>query len=183
MEPTTNNASAKIISALIIGLIVGFLAGAFWQNRRADGVVSSDTAAAAALAKTDDTEKTDSKDSEKETVTLKVASSTKATSSGVTGSLVVQDQIAGSEAVVSSLDAGEIVWVAVREVKDGKLGNILGAQKVFVGDDQRVSIELLRSTVAGETYRVVVYKDIGTPAFNYREDVVVEGVEATFKAK
>ena len=59
----------------------------------------------------------------------------------------------------------------------------MGAQKVLVGDGQKVVVELLRPTVSGGAYKVVLHKDVGDPAFNYREDTLVEGVEVKFSTK
>jgi len=194
MEPTTSgSSSAKIITALIIGLIVGFLAGAFWQARRLSAPALDTTAAALESATTkatlDADAKKDIKLSEKKepageaksAATAVTSVVTPATSSG-TLTLKVIDQQAGDNVAVSVTGVTEAVWAAVRETKDGKVGNILGAHKVFTGETSS-TIELLRPTVAGATYKVVLYKDIGDPAFNYREDVLVEGVDGTFSAK
>ncbi len=173
MEPTTNNASTKIISALIIGLLVGFFAGVFWQERRGTGTVPADISTEASKAQV------------AKEVTLVPPTTTAKTkaANNLSVGLLVTDQPAADLVEIANLNAKEILWVAVREEKGGTLGNILGAQKVFVGDGQKVIVELLRPTVPGGTYKVVLYKDIGTPAFNYREDVVVEGVEGRFIAK
>lgn len=194
MEPNTNNASGKIITALIIGLIVGFLAGAFWQARRLP-TSASDTAAAVLESASTGTAVLDASAKEETKVNAKkeTAGDAKAAVTGVPSvntsvtspsalTLKVADQLAGDSVFVSVTGVVEPVWVAVREMKDGKVGNILGAHKVFTGENNS-AIELLRPTVAGATYTVVLYKDIGDPAFNYREDVLVEGIEATFKAK
>ena len=65
---------------------------------------------------------------------------------------------------------------------DGKLGNILGAGKVGQ-EAKEATIELLRPTVANKEYAVVVYRDVGAPAFNYREDVLLQGIRANFRTK
>lgn len=194
MEPTPNNASAKIISALIIGLIVGFVAGAFWQERRLNsrldvgssaeakeekGAPAKQTAGAASgLLDTVKAEKND---------TVRVGGEKAPAMSPIAESaangLVVLDQPAGAVVQIANISAKEIIWIAVREEKDGKVGNILGAQKVFVGENQKTTIDLLRPTVPGGAYRVVLYRDTGSPAFNYREDVLIEGVEGRFTAK
>lgn len=191
MEPTPNNASAKIISALIIGLIVGFVAGAFWQERRLNSLPDGNSSAAriegggqtkqtaSAASGVVDTVKTAPVDM------TKVGSGKEPTlvMESAPSSLKVEDQVAGAAVQIANISAREIIWVAVREEKDGKVGNILGAQKVFVGDNQKATVDLLRPTVAGGAYRVVVYRDTGSPAFNYREDVLVTGVEGRFTAK
>ena len=173
MEPTNANLSAKVIGALIIGLLVGFSAGVFWQERRGSMAPKEDTSATVLQTEVK---------GEVTPATTGAADTGKAITLSVT-SLLVKDQPAGGRVEIGSLDTKEIIWVAIREVNDGKAGNILGAQKVFVGDGQKVTVELLRPTVSGGTYKVVLYRDIGAPAFNYREDVVVEGVEGTFSAK
>lgn len=185
MEPTTNsNASTKIISALIIGLLVGFFAGVFWQARRAGTAPLEETAATASVTKTETGTKRETGATPQTTTTgLLPAETTLSLGAAPVGNLVVRDQSAAPRVGVASLDVKETVWVVVREEKEGKLGNILGAQKVFVGNGQAVVIELLRPTVAGGTYRVVFYKDVGDPAFNYREDTLVEGVEGRFTAR
>lgn len=173
MEPTPNKTSAKITVALIIGLLVGFTAGMFWQERRSGSLLLDDISAKTLQNGTDGNSLP---------VSTSTANTRKAGEVPVKG-LIVKDQPASGSVEIENLDVKEILWVAVREEKDGVLGNILGAQKVLVGNGQKVVVELLRPTVSGGAYRVVLYKDIGDPAFNYREDVVVEGVEGKFTAK
>lgn len=173
MEPATHNASAKIVGALIIGLLVGFAAGVFWQERRSGGATRDDTADGNPLA---------------ETGKIAAPAATSTSSVAMTGgfpvgNLVVNDQPASVRVGIASFDAKETLWVVVREEKNGALGNILGAQKVSAGDKQAAVVELLRPTIAGGIYRVVFYRDVGDPAFNYREDVIIGGVEGKFMAR
>ncbi|OHA21024.1 MAG: hypothetical protein A2849_01815 [Candidatus Taylorbacteria bacterium RIFCSPHIGHO2_01_FULL_51_15] len=173
MEPTTSNASGKIIAALLIGLLIGFVAGVFWQDRRAGSDKKETTSS----------QTTEEGGEEAASVATGESGNVKGNGSAALAGLKVEDQTAGGTATVANIDTSEIVWVAVREEKDGVVGNILGAQKVFVGKGQSVTVELLRPTLAGGTYLVVLYRDIGDPAFNYREDVVIEGMEGRFTAK
>ncbi len=184
MEPTTNSASGKIITALIIGLLVGFAMGVFWQDRRAGAGERKDTLTTIGKESTDmltisTTTPTKAATGSTPEVSRKVAD----TVLPVSNTLIVKDQEAGSKVLIESVEAKEALWVAVREVKEGKPGNILGASKVFAGKGENVSVELLRPTVAGGTYRIVIYRDVGALDFNYKEDVLVEGVVATFKVK
>lgn len=172
MEPTTSNASGKIIGALIIGLLVGFTAGVFWQERRS----GTEPREGAAL----DTSGTET-DTEKVAATSTAAA--RKTGSQPVANLLVKDQPASDRVGIASLDAKETLWVAVREEKNGALGNILGVRKVPAGNGQATIVELLRPTVSGGAYRVVFYRDVGDPAFNYREDTIVEGVEGKFVAQ
>ncbi|HBV01708.1 MAG TPA: hypothetical protein DEF00_05015 [Candidatus Taylorbacteria bacterium] len=173
MEPTPNKASAKITTALIIGLLVGFTAGMFWQERRSGSLLLNN-------ASTKTSQNGD--DGNLMPISTSTAHTRKAGEVPAKG-LIVKDQPASDRVEIENLDAMEILWVAVREEKDGVLGNILGAQKVLVGDGQKVIVELLRPTVSGGAYRVVLHSDAGDPAFNYREDVALAGVEAKFTAQ
>jgi hypothetical protein len=176
MEPTKNNATGRITAALIIGLLVGFTAGVFWEERRSGGPgLQSDS-----LSKT----LQGGIGGDLTIVSTSTASvPVKGTGALPAKNLVVKDQPAGDRVEVEAMDAMETLWVAVREEKDGKVGNILGAQKVFVGSAQKVIVELLRPTISGGAYRVVLYREVGDPAFNYREDVAVEGVKVRFLAQ
>ncbi len=186
MEPTTNSASGKIITALIIGLLVGFAMGVFWQSRRSGTADIKNDLMASVKESTESAKTSSSTPEKKATVSIpdvpKKATET-AFETGAGAGVTVKDQEAGSKVVIDSVEAKETLWVAVREEKDGKLGNILGARKAFAGKGENVSVELLRPTVSGGTYRVVVYRDVGASDFNYKEDVLVEGVGAIFKAK
>ena len=175
MEPTTNNGGGKIITALIIGLLVGFTVGVFWQERRSN----SDPESLGEKVKV--TEEKSGEKNETVSATADVTGSNTVNLSDAT--FTVFDQAAGNEVTLQGLDATEVMWVAVREEQDGVLGNILGASKVFVGNDQAVTVELLRTTVSGNSYRVVLYRDVGTPDFNYKEDIVISGREGRFVAK
>lgn len=183
MEPTPNNTSSKIVSALVIGIIIGFIAGTFWQERRLSAPVSDnmatteeeETAMVEEVSLSGDTETTASDQTAAVVSAISVESS-----SVVLAEIAASDQIAGDSAIVSILNISEPVWIAVRDNVDGKLGNILGAHKAFTAGDAEVN--LLRPTVAGASYRVVMYKDIGDASFNYKEDVLLEKGQVVFSA-
>lgn len=189
MEPTTTtpSASGKIITALIIGLLVGFAMGVFWQNRRTSVAVNKEETKEVSTELSGMGGKESMALAEagaKSLVETGVKAEAKKTETAVaTGGLSVADQKAGSLVEVTGVDARETLWVAVREEKDGNIGNILGARKVVAGAGQKVSVELLRPTTLGGTYLVTVYRDAGKPDFNSREDVLVEGVGGRFTAR
>lgn len=187
MEPTVSGASGKIVGALIIGLLVGFAAGVFWQQRRTSVPPTMKNTAANVLGtKTEVSTKTDAGTTATPTESAPSTGTpavTLSTGTRAVANLVVREQPAGPRVGIANLDVIEAVWIAVREETDGKIGNILGAQKVFAGNNQAVVVDLLRPTRAGGTYRVVAYRDVGDPAFNYREDTMVEGIEGKFKAQ
>ena len=175
MEPTTNNGGGKIVTALIIGLLVGFTAGVFWQERRSGADEKS-------IAETEKT--TEEKSGEvKNTISAAGIVTGSETTTAISTTFVVPEQVAGNQVTLHGVDATEVMWVAVREEKNGVLGNILGASKVFIGNDQSVTVELLRPTVSGNTYRVVFFRDVGTPDFNHKEDALIPDREGRFLIK
>lgn len=174
MEPTTNNGGGKIITALIIGLLVGFTAGVFWQERRSNQTEKPSL---------ENVKTAQEKSEETKGVVSTASVVTGSETATAISTLVVPEQVAGNQVTLQGLDATEVMWVAVREEKNGILGNILGASKVFVGNDQRITVELLRPTVSGNSYRVVLYRDVGTPDFNHKEDALISNREGRFIAK
>lgn len=192
MEPQTNSATAKIVSALIIGLIVGFVAGAFWQERRLSNELPSGGVAAGDEGPVMPEKKMELKQGAAATGSIQPSPMVKESkaepqamsAAGVpTASLLVEDQTAGASVEVAQVVTSEPVWVAVREEKDGKLGNILGVRRIHAGTNTAVVVELLRPTISGASYAVVLHNDAGDAAFNYREDVVVDGVKGRFTAR
>lgn len=100
------------------------------------------------------------------------------------GELTVSDQKAGNVVLINvSKYPTKSGWVAVRELKDGILGNILGTARYNMDEGLTVhSIELLRDTTAGGSYQVLFYTNEGELKFTLGEDKLIEGVNATFKA-
>lgn len=75
------------------------------------------------------------------------------------GSISVNDQTAGDAVVVESVTVPSPgVWVAVREIVDNDLGNVLGAIRV-TGPLSNITIPLLRATEPGRTYAIQLYRD------------------------
>ncbi len=185
MQPENNSAGAKVVTALIIGLILGFGAGAFWQERRLatelslenESVLDEERAPAAASKKAVETQSAAAAVS---------GYTTKGINTGGTSenkAVLIRDQGAGGAVTVEQVISGEPVWVAVREERNGGPGNILGATRVAAGTHAAVAVELLRPTVAGRQYFVALHRDVGDAAFNYREDVLIEGVREAFLAQ
>ncbi len=63
-------------------------------------------------------------------------------------------------------------WVAVYESRDGKPGNVLGAG-LFSADQQSGTVDLLRGTIAGQTYFVTEQTDNGDHRFSLKDDALV----------
>ena len=172
--PEAPSAAAKVVTALIIGLILGFVAGVFWQERRLVGE-------AAGAVEKEEPMRGEASDIAEETGDGDAARVEPATAAAGFF-LSVKNQPAGETVLVESVVAGEPVWVAVREEKNGAAGNILGAQKVQGGTYIGVLVELLRPTQSGAAYSVTLHSATGSPAFNYREDLRIGGVEGKFTA-
>ena len=88
------------------------------------------------------------------------------------GAVAVASQPAGSSVVVESVTVPPPgVWVAVRDVNGGDLGNVLGAALVG-GPRTDVAVPLLRATEPGRRYAVELYRDDGNGAFDLSADSV-----------
>lgn len=180
MEQNNNSTSAKIVTSLIIGLIVGFVAGAFWQDRRNSELVS---------LKEEETTEVSVQETAAENKSIEEMISAAVQNAGIPAPIVanaailVGDQTAGGTVVISQLVSTEPVWVSVREERQEGFGNILGARKMAAGISENVVVELLRPTASGAKYFVVLYRDVGDPAFNYREDILLENTKSSFVAK
>jgi regulator of extracellular matrix RemA (YlzA/DUF370 family) len=86
------------------------------------------------------------------------------------GAVSVMNQEAGDVVLVESVTVPPPgVWVAVREVADGKLGNVLGAMRVK-GPRTEVSVHLLRDTVSDSSYAIQLYRDNGDNRFDLTTD-------------
>jgi len=95
-----------------------------------------------------------------------LADNDKGESLPVSGSIVVADQAAGPEVVVKSVAAPVYgIWVAIREVDEKDLGNVLGAARVS-GLQTNIIVSLLRATEPSRPYAVELYRDDNNGAFD-----------------
>jgi hypothetical protein len=85
---------------------------------------------------------------------------------------VVSPQKAGLSVAVSGVTVSEPTWVVVYESRSGKPGNVLGASLFFPGGSSG-KVELLRATVAGQSYFVTERKDNGDHRFSLSADSLV----------
>lgn len=75
------------------------------------------------------------------------------------GAVSVTDQSAGDTVVVESVTVPPPgVWVAVREVRGGELGNVLGAARASNPQSNFV-VHLLRATEPDRPYAIEFYRD------------------------
>jgi hypothetical protein len=106
------------------------------------------------------------------------------------GNISVADQAAGTSTVVAWVAVPPPgVWVAVEDLReDGTLGNVLGAERVG-GPRSDVVVPLLRATIPGVRYAVVLYRDDGDDVFELGADSVYvdfdtgEPAEAAFRTR
>ena len=102
--------------------------------------------------------------------------------------VVVSDQTAGTLVAIGAVDMSVNGWVVVHEDRDGAPGNILGAQRFDAGSYTGGQVELLRATVAGGKYYVMLHQDNGDKMFDHILDLPYKSSEsayvmATFIAK
>jgi hypothetical protein len=166
MEQQTNKAATASAIALIVGLIVGFVIGWYWykgvcQKRDLAEIVNTDTNG-------DDNMSASSTD---QTSNTTVPQNIYGTVSGQ-ASVTVQGQKAGSQVTIGQVETSNPTWIAVREVVNGTVGNILGARLV-ASTASNVSVNLLRATKAGQTYKIFLYQDDGYKKFNFQKDKLV----------
>jgi len=85
----------------------------------------------------------------------------------------VRDQAAGGVVVISSIELMEDGWISIHEENKDFIGNALGAVRRDAGTHTSVSIPLLRETLTGQTYWVVIYSDSGDSQFSLKDDFPV----------
>jgi len=175
----------KTLVAFVVGLLIGgMLVWAF-----------SGPSADAPTNKTDDQKSEEVKgDDEKKTDEEKVDAPAGQEASVVKalpklevgdGKVQVEDQKASKTIELASatypVSEG---WIGVRQYDNEELGYILGVAR-FSEEQGLVpsEIPLLRSTTAGKTYAIVIFKEDGDRKFNLGGDVQIDTVFDTFTAQ
>ena len=143
---------------LVAGLIIGFAIGWYWQKTSPQLAI-------------DDAQSTASASLDLATSTLPTLA-TKYQTIDAPAFVSVDDQRAGSLVFIKHTEASKPTWIAVREIVDGSIGNILGAEMVTGATDD-VPVTLLRSTVAGQKYAVYLYQDDGDGQFDFKKDLLI----------
>ena len=195
-ENNSKRGQLKAIVLLLIGFIIGFATHAFTvseeavmpddQNNTSEELVDTepkldeddDKQEVSPADKSDKTtsddmtanSKEDKKESSKDPKVPFDATPNNSSNSGYSFSVV--DQSAGGVAYISSLTFPKESWIAIRENRNGELGNILGASWYPAGTQTGV-VKLLRNTKAGQTYYAVIYLDNdGDKDFNHEIDTL-----------
>lgn len=152
----------RILISLIIGAIIGFGLAYYWyeikpKELNPDASKVADEMLSADLAKISQ---------------INSGLTLVATDEGAV--IEVSDQSAGQTVLVDKVVLTGAGWVAVREDLEGQLGKILGAQRLDAGIHGPVLVDLLRQTVAGKNYYLVLYRDDGDKIFNQQLDSIIE---------
>jgi len=172
-----NDTTNRVIGAIVLLLV---FIGGWWLIARnslgtgAPAAVSSNTGGT--TGNTTNATNTGGSNSPLPTTTPTVEASSE--------SVEVADQPAGVTVAVASAKFAEMGWIAVRDSG----GRTLGAARLDAGVHAGVVVELLRGTVTGERYQVLIYIDDGDRAFDlYKDSLVMNAsagvVGATFTAE
>jgi len=89
--------------------------------------------------------------------------------------LIVSNQSSGNEVIVSMISLEMNGWITIRDDRgDGEPGNILGARRFDIGKYFGEKIELLRDTLEGKKYFVVLHSDDGIEGFDFKTEIPVK---------
>ena len=143
---------------LVVGLIIGFIIGWFWQKNASEGTLGDDVNSTLDLSTS--------------TTNVVPTLSTTYKTFEASSTVSVDDQKAGSLVFIKHVDVSSPTWIAVRETVDGAIGNILGAEMVTGATDD-IPVTLLRPTKTGEKYAVFLYQDNGDGEFSFKTDSLI----------
>ncbi len=175
-------AGQKYVSIAIIAFLLGFGAAALWFGDATSGRGGTNATSTAATSTDtsflDDTDNEGDEDSigTNTTPNIVVTTTPDVTVSipATNGDISVTNQAAGKSVTVDSVTLSKPAWLAVTESVTGGV-RILGAKLVDVGTTKNIKIDLLRGTLAGKTYMVVVRADNGDHVFVPAADKPVIG--------
>lgn len=100
------------------------------------------------------------------------------------------DQLAGSRVTLERVVLKNEGWVAIHDSDNGVAGRILGAALVAAGEQETVTVDLVRATEAGKSYFAMLHASNGDREFQFRAgeadapltDASGNPVMASFKA-
>src|SRR3989344_3134967 len=175
-KPTVdlNDSSNRVIAAIIIGLI---FIGGWWliaRNASTAGVASDAEKQGAAQDTLQKGTLTSSSDAAQSSVLGPLSDDTP-TITGSRESIDVVDQSAGVSVKVKEATFVQMGWIAVRDSS----GRTLGAGRFEPGAHVDVEIPLLRATIAGERYQVLIYVDDGDKLFDLHKDILITSADGS----
>ncbi|OGZ96578.1 MAG: hypothetical protein A3B34_02780 [Candidatus Sungbacteria bacterium RIFCSPLOWO2_01_FULL_54_21] len=167
MEPLKKSYPTLII-VFVIAFLLGYGTSAriINKNKTADGGKTAESAGAAGETGTQGEAQT-AENAEEENPASALAQIS--ASMGGISTVSADNQTAGTM-VALTVKAEKDTWVAIHEDKNGKPGNILGAQ-LFAKGTHTGNVELLRSTTAGMKYYAMLHADNGDKKFDYAADM------------
>lgn len=89
---------------------------------------------------------------------------------GIENYIMVENQAAGPEISVKEVFLADGGWVVIHEEAEGVLGRILGARRLDAGRYENIEVELLRQTLPGQKYYVILHGDDGDKEFDFNMD-------------
>jgi hypothetical protein len=189
----------KITLAFLIGLVVGIGVTWMWYATEPSADQQSGPAATGTpqtATNTPDTEEGEQQANEPEQETQQQNDQNETeqtddtdnqqTTAGNGDSITVERQVPGDTVTVEQVTFSEAGWIAIHErTDDGELGNVLGAKWEPAGEQQAVSVPLLRGTEGAQEYSAVLYQDNGNKEFDLEGDAMItqngEPVSARFE--
>ena len=86
----------------------------------------------------------------------------------------VLDQSAGASVTINSMTLTRKSWIAVKDVS----GRILGAG-LFAAGTTKGDVSLLRNTLTGQRYEILIYVDDGDKQFDLHKDMLVTAMDGS----
>ncbi len=157
----TSQRTYQIIIAILV--IVILVCGWIAFHKGSGLSVSMESATSTASNVTMAANATSSGNASQSTTAYTVATTTEAVS--------VSNQPAGMSVTVASVSVNQRDWIAIRDAS----GRTLGAALFSAGVHTNVTVPLLRATVAGERYQVLLYVDDGSKQFDLHKDALLIG--------
>ncbi len=161
----------KYVSIAIIAFLLGFGAAALWfgDDKTNKGSVNTTTATSSVVSVEDDDDEPIKTESGVTSTISIPANTTPISSIDATQAVIVKNQKSGIKVSIASVTLSEPAWLAVTEMVEGGV-RILGAQLFDKGVTTNKDIELLRGTLVGRPYEVVIRTDNGDRAFDPKLD-------------
>lgn len=176
------HATLILVGTFFAGLVLGMAAMWAWtENRQNAGITATSTDQGASVASANRTETASTTFSQAEVQAALSGRGTARTGivakklggtipSSTSGSVLgIPQQTAGKSVLVSHITVTQPTWAVVYERAAAGFGNALGA-KLFISAETSGSIPLLRETLSGKTYAVVLERDNGNRTYELAGD-------------
>lgn len=144
---------------LVVGLVAGFVIGWFWQKNGSQVLVAGDIQNSTSTVIVTTTSTVPALETTYQTI-------------DVSATVSVDDQRAGSLVFIKRAEVSKPTWIAIREITNGSIGNILGAGMV-TSDTDDVPVTLLRKTKPDGQYAVFLYQDNNDGWFDFKKDLLI----------